>query len=130
MLKKTIHILFITVLAFNFMGAWALAMPTDCGMECCQASELATAGVPVIEYPGCCSTSETTCTFQAGDYQEIFDKALCCHNGGHSAYGMAAAAGLPTGHTEPSLGASCAAWNDTGPPSAIPLYLNNASLLC
>jgi hypothetical protein len=78
MIKKGLHILVIAVLALNLMGAWVFASAFDCGMECCKPGEWA--GTTSFEAPSCCAMDEVTCGFEAGQYEELFDTAICCSN--------------------------------------------------
>jgi hypothetical protein len=128
MIKKSFHILVIAILALNLMGAWAFASAFDCGMECCKPGDWA--GTISYEAPSCCQMTDVTCGFEAGQYEELFDTAICCHSGlqkigeewdlnaSWSIFSPSPALPLP-----PSEGS-------TGPPQSTPVYLSNAAFLC
>ena len=78
MVKKTFHIMIVAVLALNLMGALAFASALDCGMACCKTDEWS--DTPSFEAPSCCQMSDVTCGFETGQYEEIFDAAICCYN--------------------------------------------------
>jgi hypothetical protein len=129
MIKKGLHILFIAVLALNLMGAWVFASAFDCGMECCKAGEWA--GTTSFEAPSCCAMDDVTCVFETGQYEELFDTAICSFN-------SATSHKLPVDNVTstmvvvadtPTLRYSDTAFL-TPPPQPTPLYLSNASLLC
>ena len=84
MIRKTFHILVITILALNLMGAWVFASILDCSMGCCEPSETAQAGIPTYEAPSCCDIEGVTCGFETGAVDELFDEALCCFNSAYS----------------------------------------------
>ena len=79
MIKKALHILVISVLALNLMGAWAFASAFDCGMECCQPGDWA--DTTSYEAVSCCQMNDVTCGFETGQYEELFDTAICCFTG-------------------------------------------------
>ena len=128
MIRKTLHILVIAILALNLMGAWAFASAFDCGMECCQPGDWG--GTTSFEAPSCCGLDDVTCDFETGQYQELFETAICCHTG--NTYSQAAAALITAGKISPDT--PTPRYTDTGfltgPPQSTPLYLSNASLLC
>jgi hypothetical protein len=131
MIKKTLHILVITILALNLMGAWAFASAFDCGMECCQPSETAQAGIPTYEAPSCCAMDDITCDFETGQYQELFDTAICCHTTTSSvddtSYELLAAGVLDT---PTHIRTYALTFQKTSSPPSTPVYLSNASFLC
>jgi len=129
MLKKTLHILVIAILALNLMGALAFASAFDCGMECCKPGDWA--GTTSYEAPSCCQMSDVTCGFEAGQYEELLDTAICCYNSTSSADNASyelltsGALDIPThvrtyAHTFPEVIS----------PNSTPVYLSNASFLC
>jgi len=112
----------------NLMGAWVLASSIDCGMECCNPGEWS--GASSFEASSCCQMNDVTCGFETGQYQELFDKAICCHNGIQkisATWDLVVSSSLltpsPTLRFTPSE-------RSTGHPRSEPLYLSNASLLC
>ena len=129
MLKKTFHILVIAILALNLMGAWAFASAFDCGMECCQQGDWA--GTTSFEAPSCCGLDDVTCGFETGQYQELFETAICCHNRTSSVDDTsyeALTSDAPTAHTHTRTYAYTLLKEH--PPQDTPLYLSNASFLC
>lgn len=132
MIRKTTNILLIAVLALNLMGAWATAMPLNCGMECCRPTEAVLSDAPMIEAPGCCDRSGVTCTFESGQYEELFDDVLCCISSGFKVN----QASIPLGaNVDGDVGASqpprfTIPVHVNGPPSETPLFLTNAAFLC
>lgn len=130
MIRKTLHILVIAILALNLMGAWAFASALDCGMGCCEQSETAQSGIATFEAPSCCAFDGVTCGFETGQYEELFDTAICCHTG--SAHQDQASADLVADKVDtdtPTHRYSVTALS-TAPPQDTPIYLSNASLLC
>jgi hypothetical protein len=130
MTKRIFNLLIISVLALNLMGAWAFAASFDCGMECCQVSDTARAGIPTLESPSCCQTSGVTCGYQAGHYEELFDEVLCCHSGVQKVSGeeiRAVHALLMSPSPAPT--ARLAESSIVKTPST-PLYINNLALIC
>ena len=128
MIRKTLHILVIGILALNLMGAWAFASAFDCGMECCKPGEWS--GTTSIEAPSCCQMSDVTCGFEAGTYQELFDSAICCHS---SVQKIAGGWDLTTTSSilSPSPALRFLPSEVNKPlPTATPAYLSNASFLC
>ena len=78
MIRKVLHIIVIAVLALNLMGIWAFASAFDCGMECCKPDDWT--GTVSYEAPSCCQMDDITCDFETGQYEELFDTAICCFN--------------------------------------------------
>lgn len=131
MLKKSSHILIITVLALNLTGAMAFSFTTDCGMQCCVSAEWAGTGNPSLEAPSCCDMDGVTCGFEGSQYQELFDDAICCFNKVGSAQDVSDDLLNATGIHPPVHSSTHAlTLHSTGPPKAVPLYLSNATLLC
>ena len=131
MTRKIFHILVITILALNLMGAWAFASILDCSMGCCEPSETAQAGIPTYEAPSCCDIAGVTCGFEAGAVDELFDEALCCFNSAYSKQMTAVtiqAADSINGITE--LRTHGHTLRSAPPPLETPLYLSNATFLC
>lgn len=129
MLKRIFHILIIAILALNLMGAWAFASAIDCGMACCKPGDWA--GTTSYEAPSCCQMSDLTCGFETGQYEELFDTAICCYNSTSSiddpSNVLLTAAALyapthPRTHSRTFL--------EEHPPQSKPVYLSNVSLLC
>ena len=130
MIRKALHILVIAILALNLMGAWAFASALDCGMGCCEQSETAQSGIPTFEAPSCCAFDGVTCGFETGQYQELFDTAICCFTGVDkvSAEWDLNVASNFSSHS-PTLRFSPSE-RSTGPPQTTPIYLSNAIFLC
>ena len=128
MIRKTLHILVIAILALNLMGAWAFASALDCGMSCCEQGDWA--GTTSFEASSCCQLSDVTCGFETGQYPELFDKAICCFTG--SAHQDQASADLVADkvNTDTLIPRYTVTVLSTGPPQSIPLYLSNAIFLC
>ena len=129
MIKRFLHILIIVVLALNLMGAWAFASAFDCGMECCELGDWP--GTVSYEAPSCCAMDEVTCGFETGQYEELFDTAICCFNSADSrqltADGVSpTAAIIADTPTTPYSGTVLS----IPPPPAPPLYLSNETFLC
>ena len=131
MIRRTLHILVIAILALNLMGAWAFAAAFDCGMACCEPSETAQAGIPTFEAPSCCAMDDVTCDFETGQYEELFDTAICCYNSASSnddtSYELVTADAL---HAPTQLRTYAHTLLKEPPPQTTPLYLSNASFLC
>jgi hypothetical protein len=128
MIRRTLHILVIAVLALNLMGAWAFASALDCGMECCQPGDWA--GTTSFEASSCCQMNDVTCGFETGQYQELFDTAICCFTG--SAHQDLASADLVADKVDsdtPTLRYTVTALS-TASPQSTPVYLSNAVFLC
>jgi len=130
MRRKVLHILVIAILALNLAGVWAFASAFDCGMACCEPGEAARAGIPILEAPSCCQVDGVTCGFETGQYNELFDTAICYHNRVQKIAGewdLIISSNLfppsPTLRFPPSE-------RSTGPPQSTPLYLSNAVFLC
>ena len=120
--------LVIAVLALNLMGVWAFAASLECGMECCESSDQADA--ISLKAPSCCQLSEVTCNFEPGQYQELFDKAICCHNSAQKIsgeWGLVVSLGIFS--PSPTLLFSPFE-RTTGPPHKTPVYLSQATFLC
>jgi hypothetical protein len=132
MVKRTLNILIIAVLAMNLMAAWALAMPFDCGMECCKASETTAVGIPNFEAPSCCNISDTTCAFEVGDYDEIFDEVVCRTNAAtnFNSGSVYLDADVTDSLTDSPIHPIAVFTLANGPPSETPLFLANAAFLC
>ena len=128
MIKKTFHILIISVLALNLMGAWAFASSLDCGMECCQPGDWA--GTTSFEAPSCCQMSDVTCGFETGQYKELFDTAICCFTGSASQdQSSSDIVAVEVNTDTPTPRYSVTAFS-VPPPQTTPVYLSNATLLC
>ena len=130
MIRRSFNILLIAVLALNLMGAWAFASSLDCGMECCEISDTAKAGIPTIESPGCCQTAGVTCGFETGQYKEFFNDVLCCYTGVQKVsdgWDLAVSSPLFSPSTAPLFPTS---ESYTGPPPNTPLYIHNLTLIC
>jgi hypothetical protein len=131
MIRKTFHILIIAILALNLMGAWAFASLLDCGMGCCESSETAQSGIPTFEAPSCCAVDGVTCGFETGQYEELFDKAICCYNStsstDDSSYELLTAVALNTPTNSPTYTHT---FHSNGPPQSTSIYLSNAVFLC
>ena len=129
MIKKVLHILVISILALNLMGAWAFAAAFDCGMECCKPGDWA--GTTSYEAPSCCQMTDVTCGFETGQYQELFDTVVCCFNTTSSvddnSYELLTSDALYA-HTYKRTYAYTLLKEN--PPQETPLYLSNASFLC
>jgi len=131
MMKKAFHIIFIALLALNLTGAMALSYATDCGMECCRPTDWAATCCPSIEASTCCGMDGVTCGFEASQYQELFDKALCCSNKTGFSKNFSdvllttAALHAPTHSPTHALTS-----HSTVPPPSVPVYLSNAAFLC
>jgi len=128
MYKRVFHILIIAVLALNLMGAWAFASAFDCGMECCKPGEWA--GTISIEASSCCQMSDVTCGYETGQYEDLFDEAICCHSSVNKVSGewdlnisSSLLSPSPTLRFPPSE-------RFTASPQTTPIYLSNATLLC
>lgn len=129
MIRKSLHIAMMVVLAMNLTGAMALASLLDCGMACCKPGDWV--GTTSLEAPSCCQMSNVTCGFETGQYEELFDTAICCFTGSAHQNNVFTALVHEVGnnadtpiprHTVTAL--------STGPPLSAPVYLSNASLLC
>jgi hypothetical protein len=128
MLKKTLHILVIAILALNLMGAWAFASAFDCGMECCQQGDWA--GTTSFEAPSCCGLNDVTCSFEAGAVDELFDEAICCFTGVQKiSSGFALISSSSIFSPSPTLPLATSA-RSAPLPQSTPLYLSNAVFLC
>ena len=129
MIRRTLHILVIAILALNLMGAWAFASAFDCGMECCQQGDWA--GTTSFEARSCCGLDDVTCGFETGQYQELFETAICCFNTTSSvddtSYELLTS-DTPNAHTHTRTHAYTLLKEH--PPQSTPLYLSNASFLC
>ncbi len=130
MIRKALHILVIAILALNLMGAWAFASALDCGMGCCEQSETARSGIPTFEAPSCCAVDGVTCGFETGQYEELFDTAICCFTGVDKVsaeWDLNVASSLispsPTLRFPPSEVSAV-------PTPSTPVYLSNAVFLC
>ena len=131
MIRKALHILVIAILALNLMGAWAFASALDCGMGCCEQSETARSGIPTFEAPSCCAFDGVTCGFETGQYEELFDEAICCYNSASANDDVSyefLTAGALNPPTHPRTHAS--AFLEAPPPQTTPIYLSNAVFLC
>lgn len=129
MIRRTLHILVIAILALNLMGAWAFASAFDCGMECCQQGDWG--GTTSFEAPSCCGLNDVTCSFEAGAVDELFDEAICCFTGSpdQSQTFTALINAVGSNPDTPTPRYSVTAFS-VPPPQSTPLYLSNASLLC
>jgi hypothetical protein len=130
MIRKALHILVIAILALNLMGAWAFASAFDCGMACCQPSETAEAGIPTIEAASCCQMSDVTCGFETGQYEELFDTAICCFTGSADQDQASADLIADKVNTDTPTPRYTVTVLSTGPPQTTPVYLSNAAFLC
>jgi hypothetical protein len=128
MIKRVLHILVIAILALNLMGAWAFASALDCGMACCEPGDWA--GTTSFEASSCCQMNDVTCSFETGQYQELFDTAICCFTG--SAHPDQASADLVADkvNTDTPIPPYSVTVLSTGPPQSTPVYLSNAVFLC
>jgi len=129
MIKKTFHILVIAILALNLMGALAFASALDCGMECCNTGDWA--GTPSYEAASCCDLNNVTCSFETGQYQELFDNAICCFNSADNdqstANELISVATIDTLTHSPNYAYT---FQKTTPSQGTPIYLSNAVFLC
>ena len=129
MFKKSLHILIISVLALNLMGAWAFASAFDCGMECCRPADHS--GTVSYEAPSCCEMGDVTCGFETGQYEELFDTVICCHNGSAHKSQVSNANVIVSGNIPDT---PIPRYSDTvfSLPShqSPPVYLSNAVFLC
>lgn len=128
MLKKTFHILVIVILGLNLMGAWAFANAMDCGMECCKPGEWA--GTTSYEAPSCCQMSDITCGFESGQYEELFDTAICCHNSYQKVTGDGGLYGFSSFFSPSPILRFPPSEADAPPPQATSIYISNAAFLC
>jgi hypothetical protein len=114
------------------MGAWALASIADCGMDCCKPNEWASSGAPSYEAPSCCDTADTTCGFEAGTVEELFDEVVCCFNsagGYHLSITTINASADDFVDVDPRTHARTLHAPHSDLPDT-PLYLSNAAFLC
>jgi len=129
MLKKTFNILVIVILALNLMGALAFASAFDCGMACCEPGDWA--GTTSFEASSCCQMNDVTCGFETGQYQELFDTAICCYNSTSSAdnasYELLTSGALDT---PTHIRTYTRTFLEVISPKSTPVYLSNASFLC
>jgi hypothetical protein len=128
MMKKTFHILVIAILALNLMGAWAFASAFDCGMACCEPGDWA--GTTSFEAPSCCAIVGVTCGFEAGQYEELFDEAICCYAGSARQDQGPADLVADKVNTDTPTPRYTVTVLSTGPPHSTPVYLSNAVFLC
>jgi hypothetical protein len=130
MIQKTLKILLVLMLAMNLVGAWAFAMPYDCGMACCETSDLASEGIPTYEAPSCCQTASTTCSFETGQYDEFFDEVVCCYTTSNVDEGSQILSIIKSNEILVSENFPVIEVRTTGPPHAAPIYISNLALLC
>jgi len=128
MMRKVFHILVIAILALNLMGAWAFASALDCGMACCEPGDWA--GTTSFEASSCCQLSDVTCGFETGQYQELFDTAICCFTGSADQDQASADLIADKVNTDTPTPRYTVTVLSTGPPQSTPVYLSNASFLC
>lgn len=128
MIKRVLHIIVIAILALNLMGAWAFASALDCGMACCEPGDWA--GTTSFEASSCCQMDDVTCSFETGQYEELFDTAICCFtvsaNPDHASADLVADK-VNTDTPTPLYQVTVLS---TGPPQSTPVYLSNAVFLC
>ena len=128
MTKKLFHIVVIAILALNLMGAWAFASAFDCGMECCQQGDWA--DTTSFEAPSCCGLDDVTCGFETGQYQELFETAICFHTGAQKvSSGFVLISSSSIFSPSPTLPLAPSA-RSAPLPQSTPLYLSNAVFLC
>ena len=129
MTKRIFHIAFIALLALNLSGAGSFAYSPDCGMECCEPADWE--GTVSFEAPTCCDMDDVTCGFEAVPLEDLFEEAICCHNGGNlKTFGQDSLSlavsyyALTHAPTHPLTLASI------GSPATAPIFLSNAAILC
>jgi hypothetical protein len=131
MFKRAFHIIVIAVLAMNLTGVLAFAYATDCGMECCKPEEWSGTGTASYESASCCGMDDVSCGFETGQYEELFDEALCCFNGSISK-NRAVSNLLATidGNADIPILRYSVTRHSKGSPQTVPVYLSNATLIC
>ena len=129
MSKKFFHILIVVLLVLNLTGIPAFSFTADCGMDCCRPAHRA--GTVSFEAASCCNMDGVTCGFEAGQWEELFDTAVCSSNSVNSTTDGIDILSFTVSYLVHShLRTYPPTFVLTGSPPTVPVFLANSAILC